>query len=278
MNVSELNQVIPKLKLDVLRIISKAGYGSTGSALSCLDLISCLYFGEINGRRVMKYDPLKPQWDERDYFILSKWQAAPTLYACLAKAGFFSRDELDYFARPGALLQGHPIIKIPGVEQTIGSFGYGLSIANGLALGLKFDKKLNHVFVLIDSAELQSGQIWEAAMTSSHYHLDTITLLIDHSRLQTSGEIRGVKNIEPLVDKFEACGWKVFRLLDGHNPAHILNAIADCFEVVRKPTVIVCSTVSGRGISFIENKPYYYQTALSEQEYEVARRELEVKE
>ncbi len=266
MNVQELRELIPRLRSDVLAMIHHAGYGFTGSALSCLDIIASVYFGEINGRRVLQYDYSRPGWEDRDYFILSKWHGCPALYVCLAEAGFFPRDELRYFSQNNALLSVHPVIKIPGVEHTIAGFGQGLSVANGFAIALKADRRDNRIYVLMDACELQSGQVFEAMQTAAHYRLDSITVFVDYNRLQLGGTMRSVKNIEPLVEKFESCGWQAWTIADGHDVDQILDGLSRAWKIQRRPTVFICHTVSAHGVPFAENKAFYYDAVLSDEE------------
>lgn len=264
---SDFSFLMPKLKVDVLTMLHKACRGYLGASLSSLDILACLYFAKINGKNVFTYNPEKPGCSERDYFILSQWYSCPSLYACLAEAGFFEKSHLDYYGKYRSFLPSYPWKKIPGVEATVTELGHGLSIANGIALSLKLDKKSNRVYVLMGSSELQIGQVWEAVMASWHYQLHNVLVFLDHNRLQESGEIRGILNIEPIADKFEAFGWKVFRVGNGHDLDQILDVLVRAWKIERHPSVIICDTISGHGIPFASNKAIYYKSVLSDEEF-----------
>lgn len=244
----------------------KANSGHATTSLSCIDIITTLYFGDIDGQRIMQYDPKKPHWDGRDYFILSKGHGCPALYAVLAHLGFFPKDELNHLRQINSLLEGHPVSKIPGIEATTGPLGQGLSFGNGIALALKMDKKSNRVYVLLGDGELQEGQIWEAAMTSSQNKLDNVTAFVDNNKLQQTNFVRAIKPIEPIGPKFAAFGWNVINVADGHNFDEIKDAIRRAWKIKLKPTVIVCETIKGKGVPFAEHKPSYHGVALSKEE------------
>lgn len=270
MQVSELKKTATRLRIDILKMIHKANSGHPGGSLSVIDILVALYFGEINGQRVLNYDPNKPDFEGRDYCVLSKGHASPALYAVLAEAGFFPKEELGHFRQINSLLQGHPVIKIPGVCMTTGSLGQGLAVSNGIALSLRIDKRPNQVYCILGDGECQEGQVWEAAMASAHYKLDNLCAFLDFNKLQIDGEVAKVMNIEPIVDKFIAFGWKVIRVTDGHNFDMILDAVDQAWKTVRRPTIIVADTIKGKGIPFAENKVSYHGTALSDEEMEVA--------
>lgn len=270
MHVSDLKKTATRLRIDILKMIHKASSGHTGGSLSVIDILVALYFGEINGQKVLNCDSEKPDCEDRDYCVLSKGHASPALYAVLAEVGFFPKEELDHFRQINSLLQGHPVIKVPGVCMTTGSLGQGLAVSNGIALSLRIDKKLHRVYCILGDGECQEGQIWEAAMAASHYRLDNLCAFLDFNKLQIDGEVKRVMNIEPIVDKFNAFGWKIIRVTDGHNFDMILDAIDQAWKTVRRPTIIVADTIKGKGVPFAENKVSYHGVALSDEEMEVA--------
>lgn len=275
MNTLELKQLAINLRIDILNMVHKANSGHVTTSLSAIDIIATLYCGEIDGNPIMKYNPKKPLWDGRDYFILSKGHGCPALYAMLAHLGFFSKEELNHLRQLNALLEGHPVRKIPGIEATTGPLGQGISFSNGIALALKMDKKENHVFVLLGDGELQEGQIWEAAMTSTQYKLDNVTAFVDSNKLQQTNFVRAVKPVEPIGAKFSAFGWNVINVKNGHDFDEIREGIRRARKTKLKPTVLVCETVKGKGVDFTENKPSYHGVALSKEEMAVAIPKLE---
>jgi len=261
MDFATLDKKAATLRIDALTAIHKANSGHTGSSMSCMDILVALYYGGV-----MRIDPKKPQMPDRDYFVLSKGHGAPALYAILADLGFFDKSELDHLRQASALLQGHPVIKIPGIEATTGSLGQGISMAVGIALAIKADREDRDVFALLGDGELQEGQVWEAAMAAAHYRLDNLVAIVDHNKLQIDGPCSGVMNVAPIADKFEAFGWKVIPLVSGHNIEELVLAITKAKNIARQPTVIVAPTVKGKGVPFAENKVSYHGVALSEAE------------
>lgn len=270
-----LYQKAIRLRIETLKAIHKAGVGHVGSALSAIDIVIALYHGKLVDRPVMYYDPKKPGSEEQDYFVMSKGQGCPAWYAVLADLGFFNMSELDDLFQANSLLQGHPLQKIPGVSITSGSLGHGFSAGLGLAMSLKADRQPNRVFCMVGEGELQEGQIWEGAMAAAHYKLDNFTLIVDWNGLQIDGPTRAIMNVDPIADKFEAFGWKVIPVHDGHDFEEILSALDRAFQVQRRPAVIIARTIKGKGVSFAENKPIYHAVALSEQEMAEAIPKLE---
>lgn len=270
MTTSELKKLASQLRIDALNAIHKANSGHATTALSAMDIMVLLYFGNINGEPIMKVDPKKPLWDGRDYFILSKGHGCPALYAILAHLGFFPKEELNHLRQLNALLEGHPIRKIPGIEATTGPLGQGLSFANGIALALKMDKKHNRIFVLLGDGELQEGQIWEAAMNASQHRLGNIIAFVDNNKLQQTNFVRAIKAVEPIDQKFAAFGWNVINVTNGHDFDELREAVRKAMKIRLKPTMIVCNTVKGKGVPFAENKPEYHGKPLSKEEMAVA--------
>lgn len=274
MTTEDLQKLTVFLRLEILEMIYRAGKGYIGGSLSALDILAALYFGQVNGLPVLKYDPKRPQWNGADHCILSKAHSAPAWYAVLAEAGFFPKSELESFASSGALLRTFPYMKIPGVTLAPGSISQGLSLAVGLAAAFKMDRKPNRVYVLLGDGELQNGQIWESALFAAHHKLDNLVAFVDVNGFSGDGLVREILSIEPLQDKFEAFGWKVIRVLDGNNISQILDAVSKAWKVLRMPCVLLAHTVKGKGVPFFEKKSFYHKGVLSEQEMVAAREEL----
>lgn len=270
MTEQELKRLAAQFRIDVLWATHKANSGHPTTAMSAMEILTFLYFGDIAGEPIMKYDSKKPQWSGRDYFILSKGHGCPALYAILAHLGFFPKEELNHFRQLNGLLEGHPVNKIPGVEATTGPLGQGLSFGNGIAIALKLDKKPNRVFTLLGDGELQEGQVWEAVMTSSQNKLDNIIVFVDNNKLQQTNFVRAIKSLEPLAPKFAAFGWNAITVADGHDFEEIRDAVRRALKVRQRPTVIVCNTVKGKGVPFAENKAGYHGVAFSKEEMAVA--------
>jgi transketolase len=271
-NESDINFLKEKakiLRIEILKMLTEAGSGHTGGSLSAADILTALYFYK------MRHNPKDPVWRERDRFILSKGHAAPVLYAALALSGYFDKALLKTLRKLGSPLQGHPCSKLlPGVEISTGSLGQGLSIANGIAMGLKLDGLLSRVYCLLGDGETQEGQVWEAAMTAAHYKLDNLCAIIDNNGLQIDGHCCDVMYIEPIVKKWEAFGWHVIDI-NGHEMKAIVNALNEAETIKEKPTMIVARTIKGKGVSFFEGKVEYHGMAPTHEELEKALEELE---
>jgi len=263
-----LKEKAKAIRVEILKMLTEAGSGHTGGSLSAADIVAALYFYK------MRHSPQDPKWRERDRFILSKGHAAPVLYAALSLSGYFEKSLLKTLRKIGSPLQGHPCSKkLPGVEISTGSLGQGLSIANGLALGLKLDNLPSRVYCLIGDGESQEGQIWEAAMTAAHYRLDNLCAIIDNNGLQIDGPCSEVMGIEPIVQKWEAFGWYVIDI-DGHNMGSIVDAFDEAESVNGRPTMVVARTIKGKGVCSFEGKVEYHGTAPTCQELECALKEL----
>lgn len=266
--LDDVKQYAVKVRRHIIEAVYNAGSGHPGGSLSCADIISMLYF------KHMRVRPEQPDWGERDRFVLSKGHCAPALYAALAERGFFPVDDLRSLRKIDSHLQGHPNMRgTPGVDMSTGSLGQGLSVANGMALAGKLDKKDYYVFVLMGDGEVQEGQIWEAAMTAAHYKLDNIIAFVDHNRLQIDGRITDVKSPEPIADKFSAFGWNVIPI-NGHDYEEIGGAINQAKATKGKPTVIVADTIKGKGISFMEDMAQWHGNAPNEEQYTQAMKEI----
>ncbi len=261
--VKRLEGIAFGLRKDILECTTIAGSGHPTTSLSCIDIMTVLYFHE------MKHDAKNPEWAERDRFIMSKGHGAPALYVCLAKAGYFPAEELKKLRKIDSMLQGHPDrVKTPGVEISTGSLGMGLSVGNGMALAGKLDKKNYRVFVLMGDGELQEGQCWEAIMWTPFAKLNNVTVIVDRNNLQNDGWVDKTKDVEPLGKKFEAFGWKVLKI-NGHKIAEILAALKKA-KASRQPVCIIAKTVKGKGVKFIENDPDMHGKALTPEQYEQA--------
>ncbi|MBA7513483.1 Apulose-4-phosphate transketolase subunit A [subsurface metagenome] len=256
------------IRKHVMEMIYRAQSGHPGGSLSLADIMAVLYFHDLN------YDVKNPKSLNRDRVVLSKGHAAPVLYAALAEAGFFSKDELWKLRKINSLLQGHPCIHIPGVDATTGSLGLGLSAACGMAIGAKL-KKMNRVriYAILGDGELGEGQIWEAAMAASHFKLDNLIAILDRNRYQNDGATEEILKLEPLHDKWESFGWNVINI-DGHN----INQIADAFSLARetkeRPTMIIAKTVKGKGASYMLNKPDLHYMPPTKEQLEQTLKEL----
>lgn len=266
--VDDLKNKAQSMRREVVKMIGAANSGHPGGSLSAADIMAVLYF------HAMKHDPENPKWEERDRFVLSKGHAAPVLYAALAEAGYFSKEILPTLRKTGSILQGHPDMKkVPGVDMSTGSLGQGLSAANGMALAGKLQKKDYRVFVLLGDGELEEGQVWEAAMTAAHYHLNNVIAFIDYNGLQIDGSIEEVKNPGCLADKWKAFGWLVIKI-DGHDFEQILEALETAEKSADKPVAIIARTVKGKGVSFMENQVGWHGSAPNAEQLEKALADL----
>ncbi|GLI53127.1 transketolase [Thermodesulfovibrio yellowstonii] len=267
-DIEFLEEKARQIRIEIVKMLTNAGSGHTGGSLSATDIVTALYFYK------MKHNPKNPQWKERDRFVLSKGHAAPVLYAALALSGYFDKSLLNSLRKLGSPLQGHPCCKnLPGVEVSTGSLGQGLSVACGMALGLRLSGINSRVYCLLGDGELQEGQVWEAAMTASHYKIDNLCAVVDHNNLQIDGHCSDVMNIKPIEDKFIAFGWNVFTI-DGHNMQEIVDAFEEAEKTKGKPTMIIANTVKGKGVSIFEGKVQYHGVAPTQEELEIALKEL----
>jgi transketolase len=267
-DVEELKKIAKSVRIRILHMLTTAGSGHTGGSLSAADVAVAIYFSK------MKFNPKDPSWKDRDRFILSKGHAAPLQYSIMAEAGYFPEDTTQSLRTTESPLQGHPCCKrLPGIEVSTGSLGQGLSVANGMALGLRLDKNPARVYCIMGDGEIQEGQIWEAAMTAAHYKIDNLCAVVDCNGLQIDGPVAKVMNIEPVVDKWEAFGWNVIDI-DGHNMEQIVGALDEAEGIKGKPTVIIANTTKGKGVSFFENKVEYHGVAPSLEELEKAVKEI----
>ncbi|MDD5730512.1 MAG: transketolase [Candidatus Omnitrophica bacterium] len=252
----------------IVRMLAKSGSGHPGGSLSSTDLITALYFG------VMRHNPKEPRSMEQDRFHLSKGHCCPLLYAVLAEAGYFPEENLWTLRKLGAMLQGHPDRRTPGINVASGSLGQGLSVSLGMSLALKLDKKDYRVYCLMGDGEIQEGNVWEAAMAASHYKCDNLCAILDYNGFQIDGKTKDIMNLEPLLAKWQAFGWHTIEI-DGHNMKQILSAYNDAKSVKGKPVIIIAHTIKGKGVSFMENVADFHGRAPNKEELEIALKELE---
>lgn len=265
--VCKLENQANQLRQDILKMIYKAGKGHPGGAFSATEIVTALYFS------VMKIEPAKPKWPERDRFILSKGHACPVWYAALARRGFFELSHLDTLRQTHSILQGHPVMtKTPGVDINTGSLGNGLSLGLGMALASRNNGFKYNVYVILGDGEIQEGMVWEAAMAAGHFRPANLFAVVDYNGLQNDGFVKDILGLEPLVDKWRAFGWNV-KEIDGHNMNEILNGFA-WMQKVGGPAVIIAHTVKGKGVSFMENMVEWHGKTPTKEEYELAMEEL----
>jgi transketolase len=250
-------------------LIGVGKVGHLGGSCSCAEIVATLYFHK------MRHDPKTPTLKGRDRFLLSKGHAALVQYAALALAGYFPKDELKKAKSLGALLQGHPdMTRTPGVEANTGSLGQGLSVANGIALGLRLDGSKSRVYVIVGDGEQNEGQIWEAAMAAFRFKIDNLTAIVDRNRLQATGSVAERFEIGPVAPKWAAFGWNVIEI-DGHDIAAIVEALDEAETVKGRPTVIIANTIKGKGISFAENNAAFHNSAMTAEQYQIAVSDLQ---
>jgi transketolase len=266
--IKELAKQARKLRKHVIEMLGEAGSGHPGGSLSAADIMTVLYWHEMN------IDPARPDWPDRDRFVLSKGHAAPILYAVLAEKGYFPVEDLKTLRKIGSHLQGHPdSTKTPGVEVPTGSLGQGLSLANGMALAAKMDGRDYRVYALLGDGELEEGMVWEAAMTSAHYRLDNLVAIVDNNNLQIDGDVREVMGVDDIALRFRSFGWYALDI-DGHDLSQIMAALRLARGNKGQPTVIVAHTVKGKGVSFMENQVGWHGNAPSKEQTEAALVEL----
>ena len=265
--IKGLNEKARIFRREILEMTTSVGSGHPSSALSAIDIITALYFHH------MRHDPKDPGWEDRDRFVLSKGHGCPALYAVLAEAGYFPKEELATHRKLGSILQGHPDMKTPGVEFPTGSLGLGLSAGCGMALAGKLDKKDYHVYVMLGDGELDEGNVWEAAMSAAHYKLDNLIAIIDRNKFQVDGPTEEIMAVDPLPDKWMSFGWNEMEI-DGHDMREILESLKQAKKMKGKPTAIIAHTTKGKGVSFIEGNNRYHGKALSKEELSLALQEL----
>ena len=260
MSRNGLDSTSLKYRLQILEILRKARRGHIGSALSVLEIIRVLF------DNVLKYDPKNPTWEMRDRFILSKGHGCLALYVILAEKGFFPKEELLKFCTPEGILGGHPEhVKIPGVEASTGSLGHGLSIGIGMALAAKMDRKDHRIFILLGDGECNEGSVWEAALSASKHKLNRLTAIVDYNKMQCYSSTSEVLELEPFAEKWRSFGFEV-REVDGHNIAALQQAFSEMPFHEKKPNLLICQTIKGRGLPEIENNPAWHHKSLAKYE------------
>ena len=267
-SLDELKSISTEIRKDIVKMLTESASGHPGGSLSATDIMTVLFFKEMN------LDPNNEKDPNRDRFVLSKGHAAPVLYSTLARRGYFPVEELSTLRKFKSRLQGHPSIQyLPGIDMSTGSLGQGVSAAVGMALAGKIDENDYRVYTLLGDGELEEGQVWEASMCAAHYKLNNLTAFIDFNGLQIDGDITKVMNPCPIDKKFEAFGWNVL-VIDGHNYEEIIDAIEKAKECKDKPTAVVCKTIKGKGVSFMENQAEWHGIAPSREQCEAALKEL----
>jgi len=268
MSIEELKAMATTIRRDIIEMVTLAQSGHPGGSLSAADILTALYF------RVMRLDPGRPDWPERDRFILSKGHACPVWYAALAERGYFDKSHLGTLRKLNSILQGHADMrKTPGVDMTVGSLGQGLCAGLGMALAGKLRQKEYHVWVVIGDGEIQEGAIWEAAMAGAKWKLDNLTAILDRNRLQNDDFIDATMPVDPVADKWRAFNWHVVEI-DGHNMQEIVSALETAQTVKGRPTLIIAHTIKGKGVSFMENVPEWHGKAPSQEQAQRALQEL----
>lgn len=267
--VTELSIIANKVRKNALTAVHSAASGHPGGSLSVSDLLTLLYF------EVMNVDPKDPKNPDRDRFVLSKGHCAPALYGTLAERGFFPADDMKTFRHIDSYLQGHPVLdKVPGVDMSTGSLGQGVSVAGGMALAAKLDKKDYRVYSVLGDGELEEGQVWEQAMFAAHYQLDNFTIFIDNNGLQIDGDITKVMNPTPIDEKFKAFGWNVI-ITEAHDFEKLLDAINQAKNTKGKPTAVIMKSIKGKNVSYMENNAAWHGAAPNKEQYDQAISELD---
>jgi len=267
LSIEQLQAKAKEIRRLIIQMLAKAGSGHPGGSLSAADLITALYFN------VLKFDPARPQWPDRDRFHMSKGHCCPLWYAILAETGFFPKDKLFTLRQLGSILQGHPDRKTPGVEAASGSLGQGLSVALGMSLAAKIDKKDYRTYVLLGDGEIQEGSVWEAAMAAAHFGCANLCAILDANGCQIDGRCEDIMGLEPLSGKWQAFGWHTIEI-NGHDMRQILAAFDQAKTVKDKPTIIVARTVKGKGVSFMEGVVGFHGKAPTQEEADRALKEL----
>src|SRR4030042_2861835 len=267
--IKELEKIAKKLRYDIVMMIGAGKPGHLGGSCSIADIVAVLYFHK------MRHHPENPKWPDRDRLLLSKGHAALTQYAALAECGYFPKEELKTLKELGTILQGHPeVLRMPGIEANTGSLGQGLSVACGIALAGKLDKKDYTVYCILGDGEIAEGQIWEASMTAAFYKLDNFVAILDKNGVQTTGPIADRYETNPHAEKWRAFGWNVLEI-DGHNIKQIADALDEADKVKGKPVMIVANTVKGKGVPFAEGKEDFHHGIMTQEQYETARQLFE---
>jgi len=273
-DLGRLASIARECRVQIIRMLTHAGSGHPGGSLSVIDILTTLFFAR------MRYDAKRPDWPDRDRLVLSKGHCVPALYSVMAKAGFFPESRLITLRKLGSPLQGHPDrVMLPGIEAATGSLGQGLSMATGMALGLRLDGRPSRVYCVMGDGETQEGQVWEAAMSAPklgqpEHPLDNLCVILDYNKIQLDDFVKKVLDLEPVLEKWKGFGWPVIEI-DGHDPAQIDKALDQAEAIKGRPTFIVAHTVKGKSVSFMENNPEWHGKAPKPQEAIRAIREIQ---
>ena len=267
-NVKALQKIALDVRKDIIEAVYRAKSGHPGGSLSIADILTVLYFNQMN------IDEKKPDDPNRDRLVLSKGHACTALYSVLAEKGYFAKEDLETFRKLGSPFQGHPDMnKIPGIDMTTGSLGQGLSASVGMAIASKMNKAGCKIYCILGDGEIEEGQVWEAATLASKYKLDNLCVILDNNNLQIDGKIEDVGGLNNITERFLSFGFNVINI-DGHNIEQIIDAITTAKQTKGKPTIIIAKTIKGKGTSFMENKAEWHGKAPSEKEYNIAMEEL----
>jgi transketolase len=272
-DLAKLESIAREGRAQIIRMLTHAGSGHPGGSLSVIDILTTLFFNR------MRYDPKRPQWEDRDRFVLSKGHCVPAQYYCMARAGYFPMDRLITLRKLGSPLQGHPDrVMLPGIEAATGSLGQGLSVAIGMALGLKLAGRAARVYCVLGDGEIQEGQVWESLMSAPKlgapdHHLDNLCVILDYNGIQLDGFVKKILDLEPVTDKLRSFGWPVLEV-DGHDIAQVDKALDQAEATRGGPTFIVAHTIKGKGVSFMENDPEWHGKAPKPEEAVRAVREI----
>src|SRR4051812_28785063 len=254
-NVTELQDIAKRVRRQIVQMIGEAKSGHPGGSLSAAEILTTLYFD------VMQHDSSRPDWPDRDRFILSKGHAAPVLYCMLEETGYTPPGQLNTLRKLGSIYQGHPDRRfIPSLEASTGSLGVGPSLGIGMALAARLNNSPSRTYVLVGDGEIQEGQVWEAAMFGSYNKVDNIVVIVDYNRIQLDGFVKDILDLEPLTNKWKSFGWHVIDV-DGHSIPELQAAWAEAERTKEKPTCVIAHTVKGKGVSFMENNPKYQGVA-----------------
>ncbi len=270
--IKRLEDIAKRIRYEALKMIYLAGSGHPGGSLSCVEVITCLYFN------IMNIDPKNPDWLERDRFVLSKGHACPAYYAALGIRGFFREEEFQYLRKLDGILEGHPDVRIPGVDAVSGSLGMGLSQGLGMALGGRYLKMNFYTYVLLGDGDMQEGNTWEALMAAGYYKIKRLIAFLDNNRFQGEDLVENTMDYFPLDKKLKGFGWEIIELKDGNNMSEVLSAFkkAKSFDV---PVLIIGNTTKGKGISFMENsKKWHGSIGLTDDEFAQVKKELNISE
>ncbi|MDH4127238.1 MAG: transketolase [Spirochaetota bacterium] len=269
--IDQLKDVARKLRIECIKMLTKAGSGHPGGSLSLIEIVTSVFLTRIHRTKENAFS------SDRHRFVLSKGHGVPAVYAILAHIGIISNDDLYSFRELDSLLQGHPdYYRFPYVEASTGSLGQGLSIAQGMALAGKIDAKNYRIYCVVGDGEMQEGQIWESLMSAAKFKLDNLCVILDYNKGQIDGNVCDVMNIEPLADKIKAFNWHVINI-DGHNFNEILKALDEAETIKNKPTFIIANTIKGKGVSFMEGKNEWHGVAPNQEQCELAIKEISAK-